>query len=94
MALTLNKVAYTKLIEGNIEWLLGQPESPERKRIEAVLRDAPDRQYEEDYADTPFPEITEDDLEWLLKQPRTLEGRHTADVLREALGRRSGLGLL
>lgn len=40
MALTLNKTAYSKLVEEDIEWLLKQPRSLERDHIVAVLKES------------------------------------------------------
>lgn len=40
MSLTLNKSAYTKLIEEDIEWLLKQPRTLEREHIVAVLKES------------------------------------------------------
>lgn len=40
MPLTLNKSAYTQLIEEDIDWLLKQPRTLEREHIVAVLRES------------------------------------------------------
>ena len=38
MSIQLCKEAYQELIDGDLQWLLKQPESLERDHIEAVLR--------------------------------------------------------
>ena len=38
MSIQICKEAYQKLIDGDLQWLLKQPESLERDHIEAVLR--------------------------------------------------------
>jgi hypothetical protein len=45
MASEINKWAYEKLINEDIEWLLKQPRTLEREHIEVVLRHSPDRYY-------------------------------------------------
>jgi hypothetical protein len=38
MGTTMNKQAYARLVEENLEWLLKQPRGLERDHIEAMLR--------------------------------------------------------
>lgn len=45
MSLTLNKSAYARLIEEDIEWLLKQPKTLEREHIVAVLKESIDSFY-------------------------------------------------
>lgn len=40
MSLTLNKSAYTKLIEEDIDWVLKQPRTLERDHVVAVLKES------------------------------------------------------
>ena len=41
----LNRWAYEKMIQENIDWLLQQPRTLERDHIERVLRSSPDHEY-------------------------------------------------
>lgn len=41
----MNRAAFEKLIEENLEWLLKQPRTLERDHIEHILKDAPSAYY-------------------------------------------------
>lgn len=45
MPTTLNRKAFEKLVEEDIEWLLKQPRTLERDHVEQILRDAPAKYY-------------------------------------------------
>lgn len=42
---TMNRSAYEKLIQEDLEWLLKHPHTLERDHIEAILKDSPNRYY-------------------------------------------------
>lgn len=46
MGTTLNRHAYQRLIDEDLEWLLKQPRTLERDHIEAIVRISPKREYE------------------------------------------------
>lgn len=46
MGTTLNRHAYQRLINEDLEWLLKQPRTLERDHIEAIVRISPKREYE------------------------------------------------
>jgi hypothetical protein len=45
MGTTLNRSAYERLIEEDLEWLMRQPRSLEREHIADIVRVSPDREY-------------------------------------------------
>lgn len=45
MGTTMNRESFEKLISENLDWLLQQERTFERDHIEAILRDAADKQY-------------------------------------------------
>lgn len=45
MGTTLNRHAYQRLIDEDLEWLLKQPGSLERDHIEAIVRRSPENEY-------------------------------------------------
>lgn len=47
MGTTLNRHAYQRLIDEDIEWLLKQPRTLERDHIEAIVRLSPKREYDQ-----------------------------------------------
>jgi RNA:NAD 2'-phosphotransferase (TPT1/KptA family) len=47
MGTTLNRHAFQRLIDEDLEWLLKQPRTLERDHIEAIVRNSPAQQYEE-----------------------------------------------
>ena len=47
----INKKAYQKLIDEDIEWLLKQPRSLERDHIVSVLKNSVERIYEKEKMD-------------------------------------------
>ena len=45
MGMMMNRTAYQKLIDEDIEWLLKQPRTLEREHIHAILKESPTRLY-------------------------------------------------
>lgn len=46
MSCTIDKEAFQRLINRDLEWLMEQPRSPERDHIEAIIKQMPDLHYE------------------------------------------------
>lgn len=53
MGTTLNRHAYQRLVDEDLEWLLKQPRSLEREHIEGIVRQSPDLYYRADKEPTP-----------------------------------------
>lgn len=45
MSMRMNRRAYQKLIDGDMEWLMKQPRTLEREHIEIILKLSPDKEY-------------------------------------------------
>ena len=50
MSIQICREAYQELIDGDLQWLLKQPESLERDHIEAVLRKSVELLYGNNYS--------------------------------------------